>query len=403
LFSLFYDYQKNPFVELNAAGDRSRSIVEGMHSFQILGALQLSKTTTFFANLPIHKVDLNPAINGDKGGFALGELRAFFKFRITDPESKIQVSAIPEFHIPLTEKGQRYFVSGGGPGVGFRFGADTTLGKWRLGSHLGVVFSPRSVYKNVNYNYLAPLGFGVSRQLTERVSLLGEINSAFTFTGNNFQNILQAYVGPKVLFSKGVVGFAQLGTGRFTSGSSVDWRVVAGVKLPTFFSSDSLVSETGETMAMNTEPGLFDVPQKPLIQIKETIIRQTDYRRFVSFKHDRTFLDWSAKVQLIDLSERILEKYRSDTSLKVEVLGYASKRGRPSRNIALSEQRALNAKRYLVSLGVPAQIITTKAVGTVSRQNLKAKTKLQQELLDRRIEVLVTSGNHKTEEGEKLL
>jgi hypothetical protein len=39
----------------------------------------------------------------------------------------------------------------------------------------------------------------------------------------------------------------------------------------------------------------------------------------------------------------------------------------------------------------------------VSRQNLKAKTKLQQELLDRRIEVLVTSGNHKTEEGEKLL
>ena len=85
------------------------------------------------------------------------------------------------------------------------------------------------------------------------------------------------------------------------------------------------------------------------------------------------------------------------------MLGYASKRGRPSRNIALSEQRALNAKRYLVSLGVPAQIITTKAVGTVSRQNLKAKTKLQQELLDRRIEVLVTSGNHKTEEGEKLL
>ncbi len=396
LFSAFYDYQKSPFVEIDGEGRRSNIIVNSMHALQLSGAIQLSKKTTLFANIPLYQVDLNSDILNQSGGFSLGDLRTFLKFRITDPDSDIQVSAIPELYLPLSEHGQTYFVSGQKPGLGLRFGMDKTINDWRLGAHVGAIFSPNAKYKNVDYNYLAPIAFGVSRPVTSRISLLAEMTSAFTFASGNLQNIFQAYVGGKYLVSKSLLAYLQVGTGRLTQDSALDYRIVAGLKFPTFFTSDEVkTSSSGLKIKDTEEAGLLDqeTHYSQLVKAEEKIEKnlKVEYKRNISFKHDKSFLDWSAQVQLLELANYIKPKMSLDQDFKIKIIGYTSQPGDPNYNVSLSRQRALNVKNFLISKGISPNVFEVVGAGSVARDGLLIENKKDQELVDRRVEILIYS------------
>jgi peptidoglycan-associated lipoprotein len=64
--------------------------------------------------------------------------------------------------------------------------------------------------------------------------------------------------------------------------------------------------------------------------------------------------------QVLQANAAVLKKYPSMT---ITIEGHCDERGTPEYNLALGERRALAAKNYLVSLGVPADRIKTVSYG----------------------------------------
>lgn len=79
----------------------------------------------------------------------------------------------------------------------------------------------------------------------------------------------------------------------------------------------------------------------------------------VFFLYDQFEVDSSAQ-QSLNGNAEILRKY---TSWIITIEGHADERGTAEYNLALGERRALAARNYLVSLGIPADRLRTVSYG----------------------------------------
>jgi len=79
----------------------------------------------------------------------------------------------------------------------------------------------------------------------------------------------------------------------------------------------------------------------------------------VFFLYDQYEVDSSAQ-QSLNGNAEILRKY---TSWIITIEGHADERGTAEYNLALGERRALAARNYLVSLGIPADRLRTVSYG----------------------------------------
>lgn len=81
---------------------------------------------------------------------------------------------------------------------------------------------------------------------------------------------------------------------------------------------------------------------------------------------DRVFFDYDSSVLSYEaqgVMERQATWLKEYTDVNVTVEGHADERGTREYNLALGERRAAAAKKYLVSLGVPANRVTTISYG----------------------------------------
>jgi peptidoglycan-associated lipoprotein len=79
----------------------------------------------------------------------------------------------------------------------------------------------------------------------------------------------------------------------------------------------------------------------------------------VFFAYDSAEIDTSGQ-QVLQTNAEILKKY-ADWVITIE--GHADERGTAEYNLALGERRAVAARTYLVSLGVPADRLKTVSYG----------------------------------------
>lgn len=79
----------------------------------------------------------------------------------------------------------------------------------------------------------------------------------------------------------------------------------------------------------------------------------------VFFAYDQDDID-SAGQQALNHNAELMKKY---TSWIVTIEGHADERGTAEYNLALGERRALAARNYLVSLGIPAERLRTISYG----------------------------------------
>lgn len=64
--------------------------------------------------------------------------------------------------------------------------------------------------------------------------------------------------------------------------------------------------------------------------------------------------------QVLQANAAVLKKY---PGMQITIEGHCDERGTPEYNLALGERRALAAKNYLVSLGIPADKVKTVSYG----------------------------------------
>jgi peptidoglycan-associated lipoprotein len=81
--------------------------------------------------------------------------------------------------------------------------------------------------------------------------------------------------------------------------------------------------------------------------------------REIYFDFDRYDLSTDARTTLRTNAEWL----RANASARIQIEGHADERGTSEYNLALGSKRAQSAKDYLVTLGVPAQRLSTISYG----------------------------------------
>jgi peptidoglycan-associated lipoprotein len=111
-----------------------------------------------------------------------------------------------------------------------------------------------------------------------------------------------------------------------------------------------------ETTTIPPEP---KISEDPLVTADLESINKNSPFQPVFFALDSSELDQQAQ-QTLNGDAEVLKKYSTWT---ITIEGHCDERGTAEYNLALGERRALAAKTYLVSLGVPAERLRTVSYG----------------------------------------
>ncbi len=111
-----------------------------------------------------------------------------------------------------------------------------------------------------------------------------------------------------------------------------------------------------------TEP--VPVPPEPVVEDTISSANLDDLNRSgllqpVLFALDMFEIDASGQ-QVLEANAQVMRKY---PAMQVTIEGHCDERGTAEYNLALGERRALSAKTYLVSLGIPAERVRTVSYG----------------------------------------
>jgi peptidoglycan-associated lipoprotein len=90
----------------------------------------------------------------------------------------------------------------------------------------------------------------------------------------------------------------------------------------------------------------------------DTLNRNSPFQP-VFFRYDQADIDPDAQ-QVLNANAAIIKKY---PTWVVTIEGHSDERGTAEYNLALGERRALAARNYLVSLGIPADRLRTVSYG----------------------------------------
>ncbi|BDX05933.1 sortase-associated OmpA-like protein PdsO [Planctobacterium marinum] len=98
---------------------------------------------------------------------------------------------------------------------------------------------------------------------------------------------------------------------------------------------------------------------------------------------------WQLEQHYVEQLDKVAEQLQRDPKLVVQLFGYADRRGDEEYNLTLSEKRADQVKRYLLSRGVQAVQIETAGYGEA--QPVAVKQTWENDFFDRRVVVRLTS------------
>lgn len=126
-----------------------------------------------------------------------------------------------------------------------------------------------------------------------------------------------------------------------------------------FVTGDTLVKSPDTLTGDPQVSGDMAGAPKEIIDLRKDLIRSAGDR--VQFGFDSAALDDEAQANLRKMAEYLKANAHRVQSVTIE--GHCDERGTREYNLALGERRAVSAKRYLVGLGIDADMINTISYG----------------------------------------
>jgi outer membrane protein OmpA-like peptidoglycan-associated protein len=127
-----------------------------------------------------------------------------------------------------------------------------------------------------------------------------------------------------------------------------------------------------------------------MVQKKAEIVINED-KKFISIEN--IYFDYnkaSIKKESTLSLNKILEVLNENPAMKISIFAHTDSRGSDKYNLSLSDKRAAQAKKYLVSKGIDVNRINFKGFGeTQSLSNCNNKCTEEQYLADRRVEFVI--------------
>jgi peptidoglycan-associated lipoprotein len=102
-------------------------------------------------------------------------------------------------------------------------------------------------------------------------------------------------------------------------------------------------------------------PEKPK-RVPQVEFIESDFET-IYFDYDKSKLLVDARRKLRNTAELLRKNLSKNVDLKLLIDGHCDERGTNEYNLALGERRAFSARDYLISLGIPANVLYTKSWG----------------------------------------
>ncbi len=110
-----------------------------------------------------------------------------------------------------------------------------------------------------------------------------------------------------------------------------------------------------------TPPPSPKEPERPK-RVPQVEFLESDFET-IYFDYDKSKLLTDARSKLRNTAELLRKYLDQNIVLKLLIDGHCDERGTNEYNLALGERRAFSARDYLISLGIPANVLYTKSWG----------------------------------------
>jgi outer membrane protein OmpA-like peptidoglycan-associated protein len=353
-----YNWVNDPLVEVDATRvQRYNEIIDGLHTLNLGAGLFFGRRFSINLDLPLNLVHPDAQANQ----FALGDLRTFAKWRLTQDNALVSVAIVPELRFPSGSR--EFYLSDESitPGIGVAIEKDFKV--LRVAANVGYRYSPNATFRDIDYRHRMPLALGLYIPVTEKFGFNAEASGNVTFPVDRFNTPGEIYGGVRWLPIKeiGITGGMALGNlGRVVGN---DIRAIFGLRF-------NPIPEEKPVVAVVTAP---PAPPKPIASPQPIVVIEKEKPKVVftpeeimileevKFKHNSSEITDSGK-KILDEVATTIKKHRSEIP-KLMVEGHTNELGSVQHNQKLSVARAHSVLEYLSSRGIEQKILNSQGFG----------------------------------------
>ena len=348
-----YNYVRAPLIEtLN--NDRSRTIIEWMHSVSLGGGYKLTKDIQIGINTfatYINAIEAN-AIKNHENIFTLGDSTLDLKY-LVNQRGKLAIGLSMKMTLPTGD--ESYYTSDSATGYYLGFILDHAFSFAQASLNIGHKENHKALYKDIDYRRQLHLSLGVLIPLTKTFDLTTEFYKDSPYNPKNDQSPSEISIGVRKNIDTDTALYAGFGTGSFQESTSTDARVYIGFK---YYPSNKEKS----------------------IKVKKEEAMHGKYSKTYTlyFKTSSSSLE---KSEITKLNEMI-SYFRNDPYIsKIIIEGYTSNTGSKSLNYLLSKARAITVLNHLDKNGIKSRLLDF-----IGHGNSKANNILKNDKMDRKVE-----------------
>lgn len=358
-----YNWVNDPLVEVDSdRTQRFNEIIDGLHTLNLGAGLFFNRRFSVNVDIPLNLV--HP--DGQANQFALGDIRTFAKWRLTNDDAFVSVAVIPELRLPSGNR--QLYLSDESITPGASLAIEKDFKVLRVSGNIGYRYSPNAVFRDIDYRHRVPLALGLYIPVGEKFGFNAEAAGNVTMPADRFNTPGEIYGGVRWLPTKeiGVTGGMALGNLGRVVGNDV--RAIFGLRFNPIPEEKPIIVPTPPIAAAPkpiASPQPLVVIEKPKVVFtpKEIVILEE-----VKFKHDSAELTESGK-KILDEVAATIKKHRQEIP-KLSIEGHCNELGTVQYNQKLSESRSYSVLEYLTSRGIEQKLLGAKGFGKLKPKRL---------------------------------
>ena len=377
-FSAFYQMMNDPLVELNETRTQRRALlIDSINSLNLGFGYGIAQGIQLGASTSMNLVHLPNEANR----FAFGDSRLFSKFRLNSDRAAFSFAIMPELYLPTGNR--NLFLSNNSVGAGLKLIGEHDFGPVMMTANAGYRYSPKATYRDLNMKQAIPLSLGLLAPLGSKWAINAEARGDLAMPLDQYHNTSSYYFGGRYRIGDVV---ASLGgtVGTINGYYSMDYGAIAGIMVMPQTKEERVYVQQPAPAPMPAPVVAKVEPVKPRVIFtpKELIITEE-----VKFEHAKAVLSSSGR-NLLDEVARVL-KANKQSFTKISIDGHTNRIGSHAYNNKLSRERAASVKEYLISRGIPAQLLESMGYGKTRPKHVAGLSKDAQLAADRRVEFKV--------------
>jgi outer membrane protein OmpA-like peptidoglycan-associated protein len=367
-----YNYVSKPLVETDRSREnRIYTLVQDLQTLDLLAQLDFNGDAAINLSMPMHMI--RPM--GSSSEFAPGDLRVFGKVYLNKNSRNMRFALIPEVFLPTGDA--KLHLSDSSVGFGGLLAAEIDMSSIAIAANAGFRSASNAQFRDIDYRQRIPLSLGAFLPVAAKWSLTGEARRDIVIPFNKFENSSEIYGGARYEIERNMVASAGMGFGSLGGATSVDYRLLLGLKIRFEGSEERLpqiaVEDKITTVAAAPAPRVVFTPKEIKLADEVRFLEGSD----ILLPNSKKLLNEVAKVM-----------FENDALFsKASIEGHTNYVGSDAYNMDLSKRRTQAVRKYLIAQGIPAKKLGNAWYGERRpKPESKNMTDAQRKIVNRRVE-----------------